>query len=95
MRAVVLGAGMAGLLAARVLSERFEAVTVVERDRLPPVGEQRPGVPQARHNHAMLASGAQILEQLFPGLGGELAQRALTSRGRSFAISAAAATCAG
>jgi choline dehydrogenase-like flavoprotein len=33
--AVVLGAGMAGLLAARVLSEFYDSVTVVERDRLP------------------------------------------------------------
>jgi protoporphyrinogen oxidase len=31
---VVLGAGMAGLLAVRVLSEVYDSVTVVERDRL-------------------------------------------------------------
>ncbi len=33
--AVVLGASMAGLLAARVLAEFYESVTVVERDELP------------------------------------------------------------
>ena len=33
--AVVLGGSMAGLLAARVLAERFATVVVVERDRLP------------------------------------------------------------
>ena len=34
-QAVVLGASMAGLLAARVLAERFEQVVVIERDPLP------------------------------------------------------------
>jgi flavin-dependent dehydrogenase len=33
--AVVIGAGMAGLVAARVLSDRYEAVTVLDRDALP------------------------------------------------------------
>ena len=42
---VVLGASMAGLLAARVLSKRFEQVVVIERDGLPPIGEHRRGVP--------------------------------------------------
>ncbi|WP_211175858.1 hypothetical protein [Brasilonema sp. UFV-L1] len=32
--AVVIGGSMAGLLAARILVEHFEHVTVVERDRL-------------------------------------------------------------
>ena len=32
---VVLGAGMAGLLAARVLADAYQRVTVVERDPLP------------------------------------------------------------
>jgi 2-polyprenyl-6-methoxyphenol hydroxylase-like FAD-dependent oxidoreductase len=74
VQAVVLGGGMAGLLASRVLSQRCHRVTVVERDRLLGFGEDRPGVPQGRHAHAMLASGAEILEQLFPGLGPELAR---------------------
>jgi 2-polyprenyl-6-methoxyphenol hydroxylase-like FAD-dependent oxidoreductase len=34
-RAVVLGASMGGLLAARVLSDFFRTVTVVDRDALP------------------------------------------------------------
>ena len=53
--AVVIGGSMAGLLAARALSERFATVTVVERDRLPNEPEQRKGVPQARHVHAFWA----------------------------------------
>ena len=67
-RAVVLGASMAGLLAARVLADAYQQVTVVERDRLPVRGADRQGVPQGRHAHALLPRGAQILEELFPGM---------------------------
>lgn len=65
--AVVLGASMGGLLAARVLSESYARVTVVERDILPTEAEHRRGVPQSRHLHILLARGASILEELFPG----------------------------
>jgi len=70
--AVVLGASMAGLLAARVLSDTFQHVTVVDRDVLPTDSTDRRGVPQGRHVHALLSRGAQILEELFPGLLPEL-----------------------
>lgn len=70
--AVVLGASLAGLLAARVLSESYGRVTVVERDRLEAGQGVRRGVPQARHVHALLPSGSQALETLFPGLLAEL-----------------------
>ncbi|MBW4554318.1 MAG: hypothetical protein KME35_24935 [Aphanocapsa sp. GSE-SYN-MK-11-07L] len=33
--AIVIGGSIAGLLAARVVSDRFDCVTVVERDQLP------------------------------------------------------------
>ena len=33
--AIVIGASMAGLLAARVLSDSYDRVTVLDRDRLP------------------------------------------------------------
>src|ERR1700684_791825 len=66
-RAVVLGASMGGLLAARVLADFFETVTVVERDALPDDDTAvRRGLPQARHVHVLLARGAQILDELFP-----------------------------
>jgi 2-polyprenyl-6-methoxyphenol hydroxylase-like FAD-dependent oxidoreductase len=71
-RAIVCGASMTGLLAARVLSDFYEAVTLVERDRLPDGPEQRRGVPQGRHFHALLSTGSKILGQLFPGLLDEL-----------------------
>jgi 2-polyprenyl-6-methoxyphenol hydroxylase-like FAD-dependent oxidoreductase len=67
-RAVVLGASMAGLLAARVLSDAYERVTVVERDMLPNRPENRRGVPQGRHAHVLVPRGAQVLDELFPGL---------------------------
>jgi 2-polyprenyl-6-methoxyphenol hydroxylase-like FAD-dependent oxidoreductase len=70
--AVVLGASMGGLLAARVLSDFYRNVTVVERDVLPTGSAQRRGVPQGQHAHALLPRGSQILDTLFPGLLTEL-----------------------
>jgi 2-polyprenyl-6-methoxyphenol hydroxylase-like FAD-dependent oxidoreductase len=70
--AVVIGAGMAGLLAARVLASHFKQVTLVERDRLPKGLQARKGVPQGRMLHAMLPCGQQIIERLFPGYSREL-----------------------
>src|SRR6185437_8574888 len=67
-RAIVLGASMGGLLAARVLADFFGTVEVIERDELPEDPENRRGVPQGRHVHALLARGAQALDELFPGL---------------------------
>ena len=70
--AVVIGASLAGLVAAKVLSERFHRVTVLDRDVLPTEMVSRKGVPQGRHGHGLLASGFAALEQLFPGLEREL-----------------------
>jgi hypothetical protein len=70
--AVVLGAGMAGLFATRVLSEFYDSVTVVERDTLPDHPNHRRGVPQDRHLHAFLGRGVQALSGLFPGLVDEM-----------------------
>jgi 2-polyprenyl-6-methoxyphenol hydroxylase-like FAD-dependent oxidoreductase len=67
-RAVVIGAGMAGLTTARVLADRVEEVTIVERDELPDQPADRKGVPQGRHAHGLLPSGEQVLQDLFPGL---------------------------
>ncbi|WP_159046285.1 NAD(P)/FAD-dependent oxidoreductase [Streptomyces sp. MMG1121] len=72
--AVVIGAGMAGLAAARVLAGRCEAVTVIERDTLPGVSGPRAGVPQGHHVHGLLALGAEVFEGYFPGLRTELEQ---------------------
>lgn len=71
-RAVVIGSSIGGLLAARVLGETYREVVLVDRDELPGGPVTRPGVPQARHSHAVLARGREILEELFPGLTDEL-----------------------
>jgi 2-polyprenyl-6-methoxyphenol hydroxylase-like FAD-dependent oxidoreductase len=65
---VVLGASIAGLFAARVLSDTFDRVTVVDRDTLPGTDENRRGAPQGRHAHAILPAGTRGLQQMFPGL---------------------------
>ena len=66
-RAVVLGASLAGLLAARVLSEHFADVVLLERDDLPSQAAARKGTPHAVHPHGLLARGREVPEQLFPG----------------------------
>ena len=71
-RAIVLGASMAGLLAAHVLADSYGQVIVIERDQLPETSMHRRGVPHGRHLHALAARGQQALEELFPGLTAEL-----------------------
>ncbi|MFI6073601.1 FAD-dependent oxidoreductase [Actinoplanes sp. NPDC051343] len=70
--AVVIGAGMAGLVAARVLSDRFTTVVVLDRDALPTGPDPRRGVPQGTQPHILLVSGLQELTGLFPGFDDEL-----------------------
>ncbi|HSM80536.1 MAG TPA: hypothetical protein VLS96_02565 [Nodosilinea sp.] len=70
--AVVIGGSIAGLLTARVLSETFERVVIVERDRLPAAGVPRRGVPQSVQPHVLFVRGYRILEELFPGIGRDL-----------------------
>lgn len=68
----MIGAGIGGLLAARVASEFFDRVTVVERDALPNTPTARRCVPQARHAHVLTARGRATLEELFPGFTDDL-----------------------
>lgn len=70
--AVVIGGSMAGLLAARALADRFEQVTLIERDELPSGPAPRKGVPQSRQTHGLLAGGRELLDQLFPGMTADL-----------------------
>jgi 2-polyprenyl-6-methoxyphenol hydroxylase-like FAD-dependent oxidoreductase len=70
--AVVIGGSMAGILTARVLSDRFDQVTVIERDRLPDGPDVRKGVPQARHVHSFWSGGMEVVERLLPGVGSDL-----------------------
>jgi flavin-dependent dehydrogenase len=75
-QAVVVGAGMAGLPAARALADYFEHVVVLERDTLPLDTSHRAGTPQARHTHGLLGGGQRALSDLFLGF-----ERDLTAAG--------------
>ncbi|MCB0114551.1 MAG: hypothetical protein KDD84_10690 [Caldilineaceae bacterium] len=66
--AIVIGASIGGLLTARALADHYDHVTLLERDCFPAPGEQRKGVPQGKHAHAVLVRGLQIMEAYFPGL---------------------------
>lgn len=83
--AVIIGGSMAGLLTARVLSDFYAQVTVLERDVLPETAVPRKGVPQGRHAHALLGRGRMIMEELFPGLTDTLvAQGGVLGHGRFY-----------
>jgi len=71
--AVVVGAGIGGLLAGRVLAECFDRVTILERDVSSQAPSGRKGVPQGRHLHSLATRGGEILERYFPSLDTELA----------------------
>jgi 2-polyprenyl-6-methoxyphenol hydroxylase-like FAD-dependent oxidoreductase len=70
--AIVIGGSMAGLATARVLSEHVDRVEVLERDQLTDTPENRRGVPQGRHAHALLEAGHQLIERWYPGITDEL-----------------------
>ncbi|MBD0747761.1 NAD(P)/FAD-dependent oxidoreductase [Streptomyces sp. CBMA152] len=70
--AVVIGGSLAGLLAAHVLADHAERVTIVERDRLPDGPEPRGGVPQSRHTHVLIPGGQGAYDTLLPGFTDEL-----------------------
>ena len=71
-RAVVLGAGIAGLVSALALTTSYREVCIVERDHLAGASAPRRGTPQARHLHGLLARGHSVLEGMLPGLTSEL-----------------------
>ncbi|TDC80025.1 FAD-dependent oxidoreductase [Actinomadura sp. 7K507] len=64
--AVVVGGGLAGMLAAAVLARHLDGVTIVERDRLPGGPELRKGLPQARHAHILWSGGARAMDSVLP-----------------------------
>jgi 2-polyprenyl-6-methoxyphenol hydroxylase-like FAD-dependent oxidoreductase len=67
-KAVVLGASMGGMLAARTLADEYRSVVVIERDCLPSDPVNRRGVPQGKHPHVLLGKAVEILGDRFPGL---------------------------
>ncbi|HEY6331318.1 MAG TPA: FAD-dependent oxidoreductase [Blastocatellia bacterium] len=75
-RAIVIGGSMAGLLAARVLSDHFREVTLIERDEIASSARPRKAVPQGRHVHVLMHSGIQVIDRLFPDLLASMQQSA-------------------
>ena len=73
--ALVIGGSLAGMCAARVLSDFVDRVTIIERDAYPSAPDFRPGVPQARHVHNLLARGLREFEGFFPGFERRLLER--------------------
>lgn len=67
-----MGGSMAGLLAARVLADYYDRVTIIERDSVSEWAEPRKGTPQDRHVHGFWARGLETVERLFPGVTAEL-----------------------
>jgi hypothetical protein len=70
--AIVIGGSIAGLVSARVLSDYFTHVTLIERDHLPEGSVPRKGAPQGKHAHGILTGGLRTLERLFPGFDADL-----------------------
>ena len=70
--AVVIGASLAGLAAAKVLSGYVSQVTILEREELPPRPDFRAGIPQGRHFHTLLRRGLDVFETLYPGFRADL-----------------------
>jgi len=88
-RALIIGSGIAGLFAARVLSDYYDQVQLVERDTLPENPECRAGTPQAFQLHRLMLRGKIAVEHLFPGIISELIARgAVSTEGKSIQVAA-------
>lgn len=66
--ALVLGGSLGGLMTARVLSQYFENVIILEKDKVNRQPETRKGQPQTRHLHGLLPAGYQVMQRYFPDL---------------------------
>lgn len=84
--AVVVGAGIGGLLAASALAAHFETVTVIEKDKLPDRPNLRRSVPHGAHVHTLPAFGCEALNQLLPGMVDDLYRAGATKLRRNLDI---------
>ncbi|NOK57274.1 MAG: hypothetical protein GFH27_549309n8 [Chloroflexi bacterium AL-W] len=62
--AIVIGGSIAGMFAARVLSNYFTQITVIDHDTFSDAPAHHKGAPH--HVHGLLARGHMIIKQLFP-----------------------------
>lgn len=74
-KAVVLGGSISGILSARVLSDFFEEVIIIEKDQQSALKQVRRSVPQGRHLHVLLETGLQVMDELFPGFSNILIEK--------------------
>lgn len=77
--ALIIGGGIAGLLSARVLSDYYEEVVIVEKDDFPASPEDRAGTPQSFHPHRFTQRGKEIMTRLFPDFEQDLAEQGARS----------------
>lgn len=66
--AVVIGGSIAGIVAAKALSEHYGKVIVLEKDQTHRRSEGRPGAAQGWHLHHLLIAGQREAEAVFPGI---------------------------
>lgn len=71
-RAIIIGGGIGGLMSARVLSEYYGEVLIVDKDDFPEIPENRSGTPQDFQPHRLTPRGSMIMNRLFPGFNDEL-----------------------
>lgn len=85
-RVAIIGSGIGGLATALALQAQGHELVLIERDSAPPViapeaafdAWERPGVPQFRHAHIMLARLQTILRDQHPALLAQLLAAGLT-----------------
>ena len=77
-RAAVVGGSIAGLLAARVLSEYFDEVVVLDSDEIEDGPVIHKSVPQGHHLHALLQGGLRVLSSFYPSFTDDLGQLGAT-----------------
>ncbi|MGI5143496.1 FAD-dependent monooxygenase [Streptomyces sp. CA-106110] len=84
----MLGGSVAGLLAARVLSDHARRVVIIERDEVSAEGTSRPGVPHDQQVHTLLPAGRLWIERWLPGLSHAAQDRGATLAGTDLTLTA-------
>lgn len=71
-RAVVIGAGAAGLVAASAIASLFDEIVIVDKDDPSSAANPRKSVAQGAHLHSLLLGGLKLLELYYPGITAQL-----------------------
>lgn len=74
-KAIVIGDSIVGLLAARVLSDHFDEVILIEKDNFVDDGKARHVTPKANHVHLLLVKGRERLQDFFLELENDLVNK--------------------